>query len=266
MLDRSPLSLQKLGSLVKKAAVERVQSAIQTKRYQSNRDLIPISVWSHLNIARGQESWKSVAIRAGIVGTSNIHVGKRAPTRDRLLKLAAAVNDKDLQDLANSQVYWDEIVSIEYTGEKQVYDLTISDTHNFVANDICVHNTAISLNIACNMAKLHQLPVLVFSLEMSKDQLVQRLIASEAGVDSNRLRAGRISQNEWDSVYRAIDRISELPIYIDDNASMMVMEIRSQARKLQAENGGKLGLIMIDYLQLMEGSSDNRVQEISKNY
>jgi replicative DNA helicase len=164
----------------------------------------------------------------------------------------------------NSQIYWDEIVSIEYTGEKQVYDLTIPDTHNFVANDICVHNTAISLNIAYNMARLHKLPVLVFSLEMSKDQLVQRLIASEAGVDSNRLRAGRISPNEWDSVYKAVDRISELPIYIDDNASMMLMEMRSQARKLQAEHGGTLGLIMIDYLQLMEGSSDNRVQEISK--
>jgi replicative DNA helicase len=168
------------------------------------------------------------------------------------------------EGLDDSQVYWDEIVSIEYTGEKQVYDLTIPDTHNFVANDICVHNTAISLNIAYNMARLHKLPVLVFSLEMSKDQLVQRLIASEAGVDSNRLRAGRISPNEWDSVYKAVDRISELPIYIDDNASMMVMEMRSQARKLQAEHGGTLGLIMIDYLQLMEGSSDNRVQEISK--
>jgi replicative DNA helicase len=183
---------------------------------------------------------------------------------DRLEKISLLLseNEKNREDLR--QVYWDEIVSIEYTGEKQVYDLTIPETHNFVANDICVHNTAISLNIAYNMAKIHQQPVLVFSLEMSKDQLVQRLIASEAGVDSNRLRAGRISPNEWDSVYKAVDRISELPIFIDDNASMMVMEMRSQARKLQAENGGKLGLIMIDYLQLMEGGGDNRVQEISK--
>jgi replicative DNA helicase len=177
-----------------------------------------------------------------------------------------SISDKytSLEGLDDSQIYWDEIVSIEYTGDKQVYDLTIPDTHNFVANDICVHNTAISLNIASNMARLHKLPVLVFSLEMSKDQLVQRLIASEAGVDSNRLRAGRISPNEWDSVYKAVDRISELPIFIDDNASMMLMEMRSQARKLQAEHGGTLGLIMIDYLQLMEGTSDNRVQEISK--
>jgi replicative DNA helicase len=144
------------------------------------------------------------------------------------------------------------------TGGFQRSDLII------IAGRPSMGKTAISLNIAYNMARLHKLPVLVFSLEMSKDQLVQRLIASEAGVDSNRLRAGRISPNEWDSIYKAVDRISELPIYIDDNASMMLMEMRSQARKLQAEHGGTLGLIMIDYLQLMEGSSDNRVQEISK--
>ncbi len=256
--------IREIGIFSKETAVEKVREVLLTKKYQTNRDLIPISVWSNLDLARGSESWQSVATRAGIVGASNIHVGKRAPTRDRLLQLATAVNDPNLKYLAASQVYWDEIVSIEHTGEKQVYDLTISDTHNFVANDICVHNTAISLNIAYNMAKLHNLPVLVFSLEMSKNQLVQRLIASEAGVDSNRLRAGRISPNEWDSVYKAVDRISELPIFIDDNASMMLMEMRSQARKLQAEHGGTLGLIMIDYLQLMEGSSDNRVQEISK--
>jgi replicative DNA helicase len=169
-----------------------------------------------------------------------------------------------LQALAQSQVYWDEIVAIESVGCKQVYDLTIPDTHNFVANDICVHNTAISLNIAYNMALLHQLPILVFSLEMSKEQLVQRMLAGEARVDSNRLRAGRISQNEWEQVYAAIAKISELPIYIDDTANMMVMQMRSQARRLQAETGKPLGLIMLDYLQLMEGSSDNRVQEISK--
>jgi replicative DNA helicase len=256
--------ITEIGIFGKEEAIEKVRSVLSTKKYQTNRDLIPLSVWAKLNIARESESWQSLATRAGIADSSNIHVGKRAPTRDKLLQLATAVESQDLQDLATSQIYWDEIVEIEFTGNKQVYDLTIPDTHNFVANDICVHNTAISLNIAYNMAKLHQLPVLVFSLEMSKDQLVQRLIASEAGVDSSRLRAGRISQNEWDPILKAVDRISELPIFIDDNASMTMMEMRSQARKLQAQNGGKLGLIMIDYLQLMEGGGDNRVQEISK--
>jgi replicative DNA helicase len=255
-----------IGICGKEQATSKVLAALEHKRYQTNRDLIPISVWGQLSAAKesAEESWKSVAIKAGIAGYSNIHVGKRAPTRERLLKLATALESSPLKDLAQSQVYWDEIVEIESVGSKQVYDLTIPDTHNFVANDICVHNTAISLNIAYNMALLHQLPILVFSLEMSKEQLVQRMLAGEARVDSNRLRAGRISQNEWDQIYKAIEKIADLPIYIDDTANMMVMQMRSQARRLQAETGKPLGLIMLDYLQLMEGSSDNRVQEISK--
>jgi replicative DNA helicase len=255
-----------IGICGKEQATDEVLAALEHKRYQTNCDLIPISVWDQLSTAKvnAAESWTSLAMKAGIAGYSNIHVGKRAPTRERLLKLATALDNSPLQDLAQSQVYWDEIVEIESVGFKQVYDLTIPGTHNFVANDICVHNTAISLNIAYNMALLHQLPILVFSLEMSKEQLVQRMLAGEARVDSNRLRAGRISQNEWDQIYKAIDKIAELPIYIDDTANMMVMQMRSQARRLQAETGKPLGLIMLDYLQLMEGSSDNRVQEISK--
>jgi replicative DNA helicase len=255
-----------IGICGKEQATNEVLVALEHKRYQTNRDLIPIAVWNQFSTAKtnAQESWQSVAIKAGIAGYSNIHVGKRAPTRERLLKLATALENSPLQDLAQSQVYWDAIVSIESVGCKQVYDLTIPDTHNFVANDICVHNTAISLNIAYNMALIHQLPILVFSLEMSKEQLVQRMLAGEARIDSNRLRAGRISQNEWEQVHAAIDKIADLPIYIDDTANMMVMQMRSQARRLQAETGKPLGLIMLDYLQLMEGSSDNRVQEISK--
>jgi replicative DNA helicase len=258
--------VSEIGICGKEPATAEVLAVLEQKRYQTNCDLIPMAIWNQLNAAKisAETSWKSVAIKAGIAGHSNIHVGKRAPTRDRLLKLATALEQSDLQALAQSQVYWDEIVMIEPLGLKQVYDLTIPNTHNFVANDICVHNTAISLNIAYNMALLHQLPILVFSLEMSKEQLVQRMLAGEARVDSNRLRAGRISQNEWEQVYAAIAKISELPIYIDDTANMMVMQMRSQARRLQAETGKPLGLIMLDYLQLMEGSSDNRVQEISK--
>jgi replicative DNA helicase len=256
--------ISEIGIFGKEDAIEKVSLAISQKLSHNNRDLIPIEIWQQLAEVKGDESWVGLARRAGIKGYSNIHVGKRQLSRNRLFILATALDNLYLQQLSTSDVYWDEIVSIEYTSDKQVYDLTIPDTHNFVANDICVHNTAVSLNIAYNMAKLHGLPVLVFSLEMSKDQLVQRIIASEAGVDSNRLRSGRISPNEWDSVYKAVDRISELPIFIDDNASMTLMEMRSQARKKQAEHGGSLGLIMIDYLQLMEGTSDNRVQEISK--
>ncbi|MFO0143059.1 MAG: replicative DNA helicase, partial [Aphanizomenon sp.] len=124
--------------------------------------------------------------------------------------------------------------------------------------------TAFCLNLAHNIAAGYQLPVAVFSLEMSKEQLVQRLLASEAGIESSYLRSGRISQTQWDPLLRAINRLSETPIFIDDTSNITVTQMRSQARRLQAEQSKNLGLIVIDYLQLMEGSSDNRVQELSR--
>jgi replicative DNA helicase len=122
------------------------------------------------------------------------------------------------------------------------------------------------------MAEIHRLPVAIFSLEMSKEQLVYRLLASQSkvrssdmGIDSNRLRTGQISENEWGTVAMAISGLSDLPLFIDDTPNPPITELRSKARRLQSEKGGVLGLILIDYLQLMEGSgSDNRVQEISR--
>lgn len=133
-----------------------------------------------------------------------------------------------------------------------------------VAGRPSMGKTSYCLNIAYNVAALHKLPVAIFSLEMSKEQLVQRMLASEAGIESNRLRAGRVSQNEWELLSRAIGMLSEVPIFIDDTPNITVTEMRSQARRLQAEQGGQMGLILLDYLQLMEGGGDNRVQELSK--
>jgi replicative DNA helicase len=124
--------------------------------------------------------------------------------------------------------------------------------------------TAFCLNLAHNIAAGYKLPVAVFSLEMSKEQLVQRLLASEAQIESSYLRSGRISQTQWEPLMRAIGMLSEMPIYIDDTPNITVTQIRSQARRLQAEQGMNLGLIVIDYLQLMEGGGDNRVQELSR--
>ena len=169
------------------------------------------------------------------------------------------------EELENRDIFWDEIVSIEPIGEKQVYDLTVPETHNFVANDICLHNTSFAINIAHSIAANLKLPIAIFSLEMSKEQLVLRLLASEARIESNRLRAGRVSQNEWEPLTSAIATLSEMPIFIDDTPNITVSEIRSKTRQLQSEEGGVLGLILLDYLQLMEGSnSDNRVLELAR--
>jgi replicative DNA helicase len=145
------------------------------------------------------------------------------------------------------------------TGGFQRSDLII------VAGRPAMGKTAFSIGIAYNIAAIHRLPVAIFSLEMSKEQLVQRMLASEASIESNRLRTGRISQNEWEPLSDAIGNLTELPIFIDDTANITVTEMRSQARRLQAEQGGALGLVLIDYLQLMEGANpDNRVQELSR--
>ncbi|MGK7936944.1 MAG: replicative DNA helicase [Xenococcaceae cyanobacterium] len=125
--------------------------------------------------------------------------------------------------------------------------------------------TSFCLNIASNIAREQKLPVAVFSLEMSREQLTQRMLSGEAKIASNRLRSGRISQNEFEPLINAVANLSELPIYIDDTANLSVMQMRSQVRRLQAQQKDKLGLVLLDYLQLMEGSgSDNRVQELSK--
>lgn len=134
-----------------------------------------------------------------------------------------------------------------------------------VAGRPSMGKTSFALNIAQNIAQNQQLPVAIFSLEMSQEQLSLRLLASEAGIDSNRLRSGRLGQNDFEELTLALGRLSSLPIFIDDTANISVMQMRSEVRRLQAKTKDKLGLVLIDYLQLMEGSgSDNRVQELSK--
>lgn len=127
--------------------------------------------------------------------------------------------------------------------------------------------TAFVLNIAQNVAIKEKQAVAFFSLEMSKEQLVQRMLCAEAPIDAQRLRIGELENNDWDKLVRAADRLAAAPIFIDDTAGITVMEMRSKARRLKIEHD--LKLIIIDYLQLMQGSSgssrsENRQQEISE--
>jgi replicative DNA helicase len=115
------------------------------------------------------------------------------------------------------------------------------------------------------VAKTTHKPVLVFSLEMGHAELTQRILSSEAEVESQKLRTGRLQEADWTKIGRAINRIDSVPLYLDDNPRVTVMEIRAKARRLKARTGG-LGLIMIDYLQLMSGGSnaENRQLEVSE--
>jgi replicative DNA helicase len=124
--------------------------------------------------------------------------------------------------------------------------------------------TSFALNIAANAAIRYKIPVAIFSLEMSKEQLVQRLLCAESHVDSHKLRTGRLDEEDWPRLARAMGPLSEAPIYIDDTPGISSLELRAKARRLKAEKG--LGLILIDYLQLMTGrnGAENRQQEISE--
>jgi len=127
-----------------------------------------------------------------------------------------------------------------------------------------VGKTALALNIAQHAAIASQVPVAVFSLEMSKEQLVLRMLCSEARVSSHKVRSGYISQNEWPALVSAAGILHSAPMYIDDSAALTPLEIRAKARRLKSEVD--LGLVVVDYLQLMRssGRSENRQQEISE--
>ncbi len=128
--------------------------------------------------------------------------------------------------------------------------------------------TSLALDIARHVGVKQKIPVALFSLEMGKEQLVDRLLCSEANVDMWKMRTGRLSERPEDDDFprigHAIGVLSEAPIFIDDNADSNILQIRTKARRLQSEQG--LGLIIIDYLQLMEsrGKSENRVQEVAE--
>lgn len=126
--------------------------------------------------------------------------------------------------------------------------------------------TAFTLNIASHVALKENKPVAFFSLEMSKEQLMQRMLCAEGLVESQRLRVGDLDEQDWQKLIAAADKFSKAPLYIDDTPGISIMELRSKARRLQQEKG--LSLVLIDYLQLMQGrankNGDNRQQEISE--
>ncbi|PKL78648.1 MAG: replicative DNA helicase [Candidatus Melainabacteria bacterium HGW-Melainabacteria-1] len=124
--------------------------------------------------------------------------------------------------------------------------------------------TALALNFGVNMAIQHNKPVAIFNLEMSKEQLITRMLCMESGMNSRALRSGTLHTDEWQSLSNAIAKLSEAPIYLDDSSMVTPGEVRAKCRRLKAEHKD-LALIMIDYLQLMDtGTGENRQQEISK--
>lgn len=250
-----------------------VDHTIKVEPRLSNLGHAPEAVWELIKEAAQLRELTLVELarqsgettKSGKYGGYNAHTHRSVP-HYRLAAYARVLNHDGLRRASSPDIYWDTIVAIEAIGEHQVYDLTVPEGNNFIAQDIFVHNTSLALSLAHNSALKYKNSVAVFSLEMSKEQLVQRLLSMDAGIDQQRLRTGWIEEDEWTRIVEAGDKLSEANIWIDDTAGISTMEMRSKARRLKAEHG--VDLVIVDYLQLMQanvgGRSENRVQEVSE--
>jgi replicative DNA helicase len=262
-------------------SVARYQSAIgwigeksrrfraEAARRRSNVGHLPKEIWPYVRLSAVEQGLTLIELaRQADEPRSykrgfNPHTSRGLP-QTRLAAYAAVLEDIGLRQLASDDIYWDEIVSIEATGDHQVYDLTVPDTNNFIAQDILVHNTSLALNIALHAALESKKAIAIFSLEMSKEQLTERLLTEQAQIDAQRLHRGLLSEAEYDRVSNALGPLGEAAIFIDDTPAMDELTLQLKAR--QAKMRHNIDLIVVDYLQLMHGRSrgdDNRVQEVS---
>src|SRR5438132_1965775 len=263
------------------ASVERYQREIgwigeKANRFKSfteprpsNIGQVPPQIWEDIRAsaeARGL-TVTQLSVLAGERGAGlrgfNPH-RSRGITQGRLANYADVLRDRRLSQLASDQIYWDEVVSIIPTGEHQVYDLAVPETGNFVAQDILVHNTSLALNIGLHAALETKKSIAIFSLEMSKEQLTERLLTEQAQIDAQRLHRGLLTESELDRVSNALGPLGEAQRYIDDTPVMDELTLQLKARQAKMRHG--IDMILVDYLQLMHGRSrgdDNRVQEVS---
>ena len=158
-------------------------------------------------------------------------------------------------------------IQVEYDKVDDYYGFTIDGNSLFLLEDMTVtHNTAFVVSALRNAAVDHGKPVAIFSLEMSSVQLVNRLIAAEAEIDSEKIRKGTLAPHEWTQLHHKIQRLTEAPIFIDDTPALSILELRAKCRRLKAQHD--IQMVVIDYLQLMSGDTSgrmggNREQEIA---
>ncbi len=252
----------------KEAKQDEVLERLGSAPRSTNTDTLPRNIWEEILFAKGGRSWADVSELTGRPRTHNWHVGKRSPSRGLVAELTTTVASPALEELCDSDIWWDEVESVEHVGEEETYDLDVPGLRNFVADDIIVHNSAIVANIAENVAVKHNQPVAFFSLEMSEVELAQRFIACRARISGDKLRKGQVSQKDWPKVVRACNELEQAPLWFDDSSDLGVLDLRAKARRLHAQeqDKGGLGLIIVDYLQLMRTDDPraNRVEQVGQ--
>ncbi len=250
----------------KQERLARVLASSSALKFRTNTDALPPSIWERVLTAKGARPWTDISAAAGHPRNHNWHVGRRGVSRSQLATLAAATGSAELAALAESDVWWDEVLNVEPLGAQETYDLDVPGLRNFVADDIVVHNSALMANLAENAALSFDKAVALFSLEMSESELAQRFIASQASIKGDDLRKGRVPQSRWAKILQASNRLAHSKLFVDDSSDLSVLDVRAKARRLAQQNADGLGLVLIDYLQLMRaiGPGDNRVEQIGQ--
>ena len=243
---------------------------VEEAERRSNVGHLPPAVWTQVRAAANERSMslRGLAVAAGEWPPGqrghNPHIRRGLPV-GRLGDYAKVLDSPRLARLASPDLYWDEVVGIEPVGAHQVYDLTVPDGANFIAADVIVHNTSFVLNVTLHAAVEQKKPVAIFSLEMSKEQLVERMLCEQARIDAQRLHRGTLSDVEYERLAGALGPLGDAPIFIDDSPTLDDLTLRLKARQARSREG--IDLIVLDYLQLMHGRSNsndaNRVQEVS---
>ena len=188
------------------------------------------------------------------------------------LRIYGNIDEIPVRIVRKQAVPWKSNINWQVTGIKLEYDkvddyygFEIDGNRRFLLGDMTVtHNTALTLSLARNASMTFKKPVAFFSLEMSALQLAQRIIAMEAEISGMKMRNGQLEEYEWEQLNAALERVSEVPIYIDDTPGINVFELRAKCRRMKMQHD--IDLVIIDYLQLMSGGGDskgNREQEVS---
>ncbi|MCX6727687.1 MAG: hypothetical protein NTX11_02645 [Candidatus Saccharibacteria bacterium] len=240
-----------------------------TVRFSSSSKLLAEHV---VTLARSIGAWATIKPKQ----THYTYLGLRKAGRPSYVvninhqepQLLFSVSEKVSRANATSRRKKPTFSSIEPTRIAEAQCIAVSHPSNLYVTDdfVVTHNTAFSLGLAHSIALKAQEPVLIFSLEMSKEQLVDRMLATESGVDAWALRTGNLTDSDFEKIGHAMGALSEAQIFIDDTPGITVSDLRTKARR--EAHVRPLGLIIVDYLQLMSGGSrfagdGNRVQEIS---
>ncbi|MBA2414316.1 MAG: replicative DNA helicase, partial [Geodermatophilaceae bacterium] len=226
--------------------------------------VLPVECWDVVEQEMGGLSWEEVNARCGRPRQHDWHVDKRGIDRECLAELAKALDSDRLRWLATGELAWDEVVSVLPDGVSEVYDLTVEETHNFVAADIVVHNSTIGLDFARSCSIKHGMTSAIFSLEMGRSEITMRLLSAEAKVPLHHMRSGTMNEEDWTRLARRMGEVADAPLYIDDSPNLTMMEIRAKARRLRQRHD--LKLVVVDYLQLMTSGKkvESRQQEVSE--